>query len=178
MPAVVGTLYFLIQFTLMELGGDFDTDVDIDIDTPSHDTPGHEFKVISLQTLSAFFMGGGWMGFGAYRLLDLGTFLSCVVAVLSGAAVGWLLVTLLRKLLKFQSSGNISLSDMVGLVGDVYVQIPPEGQGTGRVKIVVEGHQREINAVQHGDTLIPTSTRVKVRRANEAADSIVVEPVA
>lgn len=174
-PAVVGTLYFLIQLTVMEVGGDFD--LDTEVDTAGHDTPGHEFKVLSLQTLSAFLMGGGWLGFGAYRFLEVGPFLSSVVAVLSGVAVGWLLVTLLRKLLKFQSSGNIDLDDMVGLIGEVYVQVPPEGQGSGRVRVIIDGHQREVNATQFGESSIDTATRVKIKRTSPVTNSIVVEAV-
>ncbi|VAX37018.1 hypothetical protein MNBD_PLANCTO03-1326, partial [hydrothermal vent metagenome] len=51
-PAVVGTLYFVLQLVLMEAGGDMDGDFDTDIDTSIGHDGGHEFKVLSLQTVS------------------------------------------------------------------------------------------------------------------------------
>lgn len=177
-PAVAGTLYFVIQMLFQGLGGDadFDMDVSADLGTDvSHHTAGHDFKVLSLQTLSAFFMGGGWMGLAAYRLLDLSPLLSSLIAVGAGLGVGWMLVALLRATLKLQNSGNIELSDAVGLVGVVYVSIPEAGAGGGRVKLVIQNRSREYNAVQTGDEPIPTGTRVRVASTNPGSNRLIVE---
>lgn len=171
-PAVIGTLYFLIQMFFQGIGGDLDVDLDTDI---GHDGAGHDFKVLSLQTLSAFFMGGGWMGLAAYRLLELSPAPAALVAVGSGVAVGWLLLTLLRAMLKLQNSGNITLDEAVGLTGQVYVHIPEVGRGSGRVTVIIENHQREYNAVQEGEVAIPTGTAVRIVRANEASNTLSVE---
>lgn len=178
-PAVIGTLYFVIQ---MVFQGVADTDLDLDIDADfdpdiPHDTPGHELKVISLQTLSAFFMGAGWMGLAAYRLLDLSAGVSAMIALVSGIGVGWMLVALLRAMLRLQNSGNIELSDTVGLGGEVYVEIPPSGKGSGRVKLIVKEHLREYHAVQGGQVAIPTGTRVRIAGSNAGSNSLTVERV-
>jgi len=177
-PAVAGTLYFVIQMLFQGFGGDadFDMDVSADLGTDvSHGGAGHDFKVLSLQTLSAFFMGGGWMGLAAYRLLDLSPFLSSLIAVGAGLGVGWMLVALLRATLNLQNSGNIELSDAVGLVGVVYVQIPEAGAGGGRVKLVIHQRSREYNAAQTGDEPIPTGTRVRVASTNPGSNRLIVE---
>lgn len=173
-PAVFGTLYFVIQLVFQGIGADTDLDADFDPDIP-HDTPGHELKVLSLQTLSAFFMGGGWMGLAAYRLLDLSPLVSSLIAVGAGLGVGWLLVTLLRIMLGLQNSGNIELAETVGLSGEVYVSVPEVGKGSGRIKLIIREHQREYNAVQEGQVAIPTGTRIRVARANEGSNTLTVE---
>ncbi len=170
-PAVVGTLYFVLQLVLMEAGGDMDADFDADIDT----SIGHEFKVLSLQTISAFFMGGGWMGLAAYRLLDQSPTVSSLIAIGSGFGVGWLLVTLLRMMLKFQASGNIDLGAAVGLEGEVYIEVPVHDKGSGRVTLIIREHQRRFDAVQDGEVVIPSSTRVRVIRADAASNTLLVE---
>ncbi len=176
-PAVVGTLYFVLQLVLMEAGGDMDGDLDFDADFDGdigHDG-GHEFKVLSLQTISAFFMGGGWMGLAAYRLLDQSPTISSLIALGSGVVVGWIFMTLLRIMLKFQASGNIGLDAAVGLEGEVYIEVPEQDQGSGRVTLIIKEHQRRFDAVQEGQVAIPSSTRVRVVRANTASNTVCVE---
>jgi hypothetical protein len=175
-PAVIGTLYFLIQMLFQGIGGDADFDLDADFDTDvAHDGAGHDFRVLSLQTLSAFFMGGGWMGLAALRLLDLSPTMSALVAVGSGIAVGWLLITLLRTMLGLQNSGNIDLDDTVGLSGEVYVEVPETGKGSGRVKLIVNEHQREYHAVQEGQVAIPTGTPVRIVKVNRGSNTLSVQ---
>jgi len=173
-PAVVGTLYFVVQLFLMNAGGDLDFDVDAD-GLHGHDATG-EIRILSLQSISAFFMGAGWMGLAAYRLLDLSFGLSAMVAILGGVAAGWLIVSTSKLVLKLQSSGNIDIGDTVGLAGDVYVQVPPAGHGRGRVKLVVQNRLREYDAVQDGDVPLPSGTRVKVSRVDTASNTLRVDP--
>lgn len=175
-PAIIGTLYFVIQMVFQGVGADTDLDADFDPDIP-HDTAGHEMKVLSLQTLSAFCMGAGWMGLAAYRLLDLSPGMSSLVALVAGVVVGWMLVALLRAMLRLQNSGNIELADTVGLSGEVYIAVPGAGAGSGRVKLVVRDHLREYHAVQEGHSAIPTGTPVRVTGSNPGSNTLTVERV-
>lgn len=174
-PAIVGTLYFLVQLFFMNVGGDLDFDVDAD-GLHGHDAGG-EIRVISMQTISAFFMGGGWLGLAGYRLLDLSFGVSSLLAILGGAAAGWLIISTSKLVLKLQSSGNIEIAETVGLDGEVYVQIPAGGAGRGRVKLVVQNRLREFDAVQEGDVPLPSGTRVRVRRVDAAANTLRVDPI-
>lgn len=174
-PAIIGTIYFLIQIVMGGLGGDLDIDVDMDADPGLSDTPGAEFGVLSAQTLSAFFMGSGWMGFAALRLLDVGFGGAVVIALVSGVFFGWLIMRALRSMLRLQNSGNVSLSDCLGKPGDVYVQVPPAGRGMGRVKVVLGNRQREFNCVQTGEEPIPSRTSVTITDANTTTNTLTVE---
>jgi hypothetical protein len=174
-PAVVGTLYFLVQLFLMNAGGDLDFDVDAD-GVHGHDAGG-EIRVLSLQTISAFFMGAGWLGIAAYRLLDLEFGTSCLVASLGGAGAGWLIISMSKLVLKLQSSGNILIGDTMGLSGEVYVQVPAAGHGRGQVKLVVRNRLREYDAVQDGDAPLASGTRVKVMAVDTAANTLLVDPI-
>ncbi len=173
-PALLGTGFLVIQLVMGEIGGDFDTDLDGD---GGHlDDPGGEAKWLSLQTLAAFLVGFGWMGLAALRLLDLGFTGSAAVGVGGGFGVAWLLVTLLRTLMRVQSDGNVTLDDAVGLEGDVHVMVPPRGGGSGRVALVINQSRHEFNAVQHGEAPIGSHTRVRVTHADAASGTVTVEP--
>lgn len=170
-PAILGTVYFLFQIFMGGIGGD----LDVDLDAGAGDSPGAEIGVLSLQTLSAFFMGSGWSGFAALRLLDVGMTGAVLIAVAAGVAFAWMLIWLMRKMMRLQNSGNVRLGDAVGLVGDVYVSVPAAGTGQGRVTLILGTRQREFHAVQTGAEPIGSNVRVRVTHADEATNTLTVE---
>jgi hypothetical protein len=172
-PAIAGTAYFLISLVLGELGGDADADLGVD----AGDTPTAEFRVLSLQTFSAFAMGSGWAGLTSLRVLELGFTGATLVAIGAGLGAAWLIVTLLRAVLGLQGSGNIPLDATLGQTGTVYVQVPPKGQGSGRVTVVINNRRREYGAVQHGDEAIATNTRVGIVGVDHPSNTVCVEVI-
>jgi hypothetical protein len=167
-PALLGTGFLLIQLLMGEIGGDLDADLD---------DPGSEAKWLSLQTVSAFFVGFGWLGLAALRLFDLGFGSAAVVGLVAGVAVSWLIVRLTDALMGLQSDANLSLAEAVGLEGAVTVIVPPAGGGSGRVTVVVNESQHELPALQDGAEPIRTHARVRVVRADDASGSVTVEAV-
>lgn len=170
-PAILGTAYFLISLVLGELGGDVDADIGLD----GGDTPTAEFRVLSLQTISAFAMGSGWAGITAYRVLDMSFTGATIIALLAGLGSAWLIVSLLRAMVGLQSSGNIALDATLGQTGTVYVAVPPKGAGSGRVTVVVDNRRREFDAVQHGDEAIASNTRVGIVGVDRPSNAVCVE---
>lgn len=178
-PALIGTGFLLLQIMLGELGADGDSALELDADFDADlaaDDPGGEFKVLSLQSISAFALGFGWVGLAAHRALDLGFTGSVMIGVLAGVIVAWCFVMLSRSILRLQSSGNVTLRDVEGELGDVYITIPPAGEGNGRVKIAMHNSHYEYNAVQNGADPIPTHTRVRITRGNASTNTVTVEP--
>lgn len=170
-PALMGTGVFLVQLLMGEFGGDFDLDADIDMDTSG----AGDFHALSIQTISAFCLGSGWMGLGAYRALELSMLGSVAIAIASGIAIAWFMAWLTRQVLKVQRSGNISISSAAGLNGDVAVTVPPANTGRGAVSVVIDGNRREYDAVQAGDEPIPPRTSVKIVSADNQNNTLLVE---
>ena len=64
LPAVLGTIFFLIRFGFLLIGGDsggvdadldLDLDLDVDMDTDAgHGDPGEAMKVLSVQSIATF----------------------------------------------------------------------------------------------------------------------------
>jgi len=177
-PALLGTGFLMIQLVLGEIGGDGALDMDLDVDIDG-DHPGAEFGWLSLQSISAFFMGYGWIGFAAYRFLDVGFTGAAMIAVLAGIGVAWLMVWLLRSFLKLQNNTNVSIRQARGMVGEVYVTVPPEGTGRGEVVLIINNSRHSYSAIQGGENAsepIVTHTRVKVRDVDTASNILIVEP--
>lgn len=178
-PALIGTGYLLIQMLLGQIGGDLDMDIDVEVGSDGgiggESESGHEVTLISIQSVSAFLLGYGWMGFAAFRFLDVGFMGSVAIGLLSGVGVAYLMVRLLRALLRIQSDANVSIASAVGMTGSVYSRIPVKGAGRGEVLLVINGGQHRFGAVQDGDEEIVRHTSVRVVRANREDNTIVVE---
>ena len=71
-------------------------------------------------------------------------------------------MSLFRPLAKMQQSGNIDVNQCaVGCTGKVYLTIPAERSGEGKVQITISNAVREYIALTDGDE-IKTGTPIKV----------------
>lgn len=171
--AVIGTAVFALRLVMLLLGlagegGDLHADLHVGSASGGdhHGDPGEAFKVLSIQSIAAMLMGFGWAGLGALKGADLSLFSSLLVAAAGGAGMVWLLATLLGAVKTLEASGNIPIHAAVGVEGDVYITVPPKGQGSGQVRLVVRDRQRILNAVSDELALV-TQTRVRVVGVNE-----------
>ena len=131
-PFSLAILLIQMLLTILGLGGDHDADVGAHSD---HDSG---IGLITIRTVTAFFVGFGW---GGAILLNKGFVPGG--AILGGTLVGamFLLATafLIRNLLRLQSSGNLDYANAIGIVGTVYSTIPASEAGGGQLELVLQG---------------------------------------
>lgn len=177
-PALVGTGFFLVRTVMMFVtGAEMDLHVEdgAGFDLDHGDTEG-SFKVLSLQAISAFMMGFGWGGLGAYRGWGLPALMSVPIGFAFGAGMMWILAKMFGWITRMQTSGNINLASALLREGTVYTQIPARGTGKGVVKVVVDEHLRYYNAVSDGDP-IDTHSKVRVTEINQETNTVTVTAV-
>lgn len=164
-PALLGTAFLLLRFLLLSIGGGLDVEGgdDVGIDHQAHGSDG--LKLVSVQTVIAFFMGFGWAGLIGYRGLEWGIPASMGLGAAGGVFMMWLMAFLLRAALELQSSGNVEARSLVGLEGTVSIAVPSPGEGAGRVMIVIGEKQRDYRAVS-ADEALARNTRVRVMAVN------------
>jgi hypothetical protein len=138
------------------------------VDGDVHSDSGHDFQVLSVQTIASFLMGFGWGGLGMLKGTHFGDqpMVVWVVAIGLGVAMVWLLALLLKGMADLQTSGNISIAQAVGHEGDVYIGVPGWSGGRGQVRLTIQNNERYYNAVTGGEEL-PRGTRVRVVKVNE-----------
>jgi len=131
---IVAISILLIQILLTILGFDAHHDADL----TGHGDHDSGLGLLSIRTITAFFVGFGW---GGVIILNHGH--SLLAAVLGGFATGvvFLLTTafLIRNLLRLQSSGNLDYRNALGVVGTVYSTIPGGESGGGQLELVLQG---------------------------------------
>lgn len=180
--AIPSTLVIVVQTVLLlfGIGGD-DMDADgIDLNGNGEiDTPGDGgsdgLALFSLRGIMAMGAVGGWSGLVMYGA-GINIVVSIVFAVIFGflALVG--IAYLMKLAMSLQQNGNIDLGTAIGKVGTVYIPIPPDMKGSGKVNITVQERFIEVNAVTKSDRRLATGESVRVTATDETG-LVVVEPV-
>ena len=165
---LTASLIFLIQTIATFLGADagdsdfdasFDTDIDAGADA-SYD--GHSgMNLYTFRNFVNFFLGFGWTS-----VLMAGKISSTGLLFFIAAIIGVILVAIVMYLFKWlstmQQSGTINIyKSAIGCQGTVYLTIPGERQGEGKVQITINNAVREYYAQTDGDT-IKTGKPIKV----------------
>jgi hypothetical protein len=154
--AIIASMIFVVQTIISFVGGDIFDDVDLDA---NHDTDGisHFFSV---RNLVNFLLGAGWGGVCFYHLLPNKTLLM-VVAVISGTVFVLIFFGLVKILLKLNQDNTFCISETLNKVANVYLSIPENRRGKGKIQISVRGSLHELEAVTEAEK-IPTGAKVRV----------------
>ncbi len=177
--AIPATLVLVVQtvFLLIGMGGaDADTDFDpdgIDIGETAEGDGG--LALFSVRGIVAMLCIAGWSGvvFVDFGLPD---WLAIVLASICGVAALFGMAYLMKAVMKLQSSGNIQLGAAVGKIGEVYIPIPPRGEGRGKISITVQERLIEVDAISGGDAVLKTGDTVRVVATDESG-LVVVEKI-
>jgi len=179
--SVLGGTILVVQTVLAAVGFGFGG-LDVDIDMGDTDLGGvdagdvdmgdgmvghgssfgvHIFKVISLRTMIAgitFFGLAGWLTLvctGGNQIIAM------IVALLAGMAAIYLVYFLYRWINAMRYQGNVSSDQLIGAAGSVYVRIPAQGKGAGKVLVSQQNRTMEYEAFSAGREL-PTGTQITV----------------
>ncbi|MDR1384472.1 MAG: DUF1449 family protein [Planctomycetaceae bacterium] len=172
--AILGGVILLIQtvLTLFGLGGDSDVDLDlnadadIDIDVNSeighaHGSDFHFFRVMSLRTVVAGITFFGLAGCGTYAGTK-SNLISSIAAVIAGTIAVYVVYRLYRWMDSYRFSGNVTVEKLAGAVGTVYVRIPAEGKGAGKVLVIQQNRTMEYEAVSNAKKELASGTQITV----------------
>lgn len=158
--AIPTSVIFIIQSIMTFIGADATDGLDADFDG---DLSGgdHGFQIFSLRNLINFLLGFSWMGISFYDTIEtkwILILLSLVVGVLFVA----IFFVIIRQLTKLAEDNSFRLEETVGLTAQVYLTIPEEKKGKGKVLISVRGSTHELDAMTDSEK-IETSAMVRVK---------------
>ena len=191
------SLVFVIQTIMTFLGAAGDSDFDInsdfsgeapgDIADGSVDVgadvggdsdvahPGTGMNLLTFRNFINFLIGFGWT---AILLKDSvpATGLRMLIAIAVGVVLVVIVMLLFKWLTNMQESGNINVyKSAVDCEGTVYLTIPGERAGEGKVQITINNSVREYAAVTDGPTL-RTGARIRVVDV-VSANTLLVEEI-
>lgn len=153
--SIVSSFLFALQLLMTLLGFDSGTDVEID----DIDLDG-EFSLFSLRSIVAFSLFFSWTGLIVLR--GGGSLTRAVVlGMIAGSVAMAIVAYLLYKIYQSEESGTVDLYSAVGKDGEVYIPIPSNLNGKGKIHVVVENKLMELVAVTNKNKL-STGSKVKV----------------
>jgi hypothetical protein len=181
--AAVGGTLFVCQFVMLIIGFGAD-DIDFADDVPDDmggdfgdggdlgdvaDQQGHVvdhgstwlFGVISFRTLVAAVTFFGLTGYAALQA-GQNMSLSIVIAVGCGAAAMYGVHWLMRLMYRMSQDRTVRVSNAAGKRGTVYVPIPGNGEGAGKVQINMQDRLVELAAMTRHAERLPTGARIVV----------------
>lgn len=175
--ASISTIIMVIFLILMLFGiqgENFDGDADVsgmdqDFDTQDGDIFNDEplsgfsgLRLLTLRTVLAFLSVGGWVAM--MMSTQVNVFWSIVIGVVCGAIASFLLALALKQALKLESVGNIQYENAIGKSGVVYIKVPGNFSGKGKINLTlqerfieVDAMTKELEDLKPGTTVVVTS---------------------
>ncbi len=118
-------------------------------------------SVFTFRSILAFLGGFGWSGVLAieYGVAPMSSFL---VSIPVGLFFFLMTYGVLVFLLSMSASGTLNYRNAIGETGEVYLSIPPNRSGAGKVRVRVQGRLKTVSAYNASDQKAETNSRVKV----------------
>lgn len=177
--AVGGTVFFALS-TLMTFlgGGDSDSGADVGDHHVSHDGvqgPDAAFKLLSVTSLTGFFMMFGWIGLTCLQQAGFSSEVSVLLALLAGLVSMYSAAFIFSSAKKLTSAGsNFQIENTIGQKASVYQSIPKDKRG--QIQIHVSGSTHELDAISEDGQTIESHKSVVVVRVVDP-QTVSVRPV-
>jgi hypothetical protein len=104
------------------------------------------------------FFGLGGLTAAYYELAPTAQF-GCAVA--AGFIALYLVATLMKMLMRLKAEGTVQIENALGQVGTVYLRVPANRSGAGKVTLNLQNRSVELEAFTAADEL-PTGTPIRV----------------
>lgn len=153
--AIVATLVFVIKTFLPvefgpEVSGDFTSIIDSDA----------SFNLFSIESVAAFFMCSGWIGWLSHSQLHYSLKISIGIALLCGFIGMFLFAYLIAQFRKLEEVNKTDNSTLVGKTGKAYLTFAPNGNG--KIQIETESSLEVLDAVNLSNEEIKSFENIKV----------------
>jgi hypothetical protein len=157
--AIISTVIMLIQ-TILSLIGMSDLDLEVGVDGGLDDCSGAD--LFTIKNIVNFFVGFGWTGvsFRSYIESDL---LLVLISLLVGVCFVIIFIIIFKQLMKLESNSAVGADACVGRTADVYLRIPANRSGKGKIQLSLNGAAREFDAVTDESEPIPSGAVVTVK---------------
>lgn len=160
--AIPSTVIFLVLLGMTIFGGDVsDSDVDTNIDAHIAEGDSIPFQFLSLKNIVAFFAVFGWSGIGFINA-GMAAWLVILLAGICGLLMMFAMAALFYFMSKLAESGTLNMKNAIGKLGEVYLVIPANRGGMGKVQLNVQGSLRTLDALTDDEKAIPTNSIIEV----------------
>lgn len=155
--AIFSTLVFAIKLVLFTItGGDSEViaDFNSEIDTDC------SFNFVSIQSVLAFFMAFGWMGYAGLKQFGFSHVVNVLVAILVGLAFMAGTAFLMFSVRKLEKNVKKDYTTALNKIGKAYTHFAPNAEG--QIEIEINEQLSVVNAINTTNEEIKAFTPIKV----------------
>jgi len=161
MIAIPFSVIFILQTIMTFFIGDVhDVDSGGDVDASIDGDHGIDFQFLSLKNLVAFFTIFAWTGIACVNS-GLSVTLTIILSIAAGLLMMVIMASLIYFMWKLTDDGSLRLVNAKGKIGTVYLTIPPNRSGMGKVQVSVQG-LRTLDAMTDHDEELKTGSIIEV----------------
>lgn len=160
--AIPTTLIFIFQTIMTFIGVDSGDGLDADFngDFDGADAP---FQLFSLRNLVNFLLGFSWTGITFQHVIPNEALL-ITIAFLIGVAFLVVFFLVIRQVKRLAEDNSFQMTEVTGKPAEVYLRIPGNKAGKGKVLVSVKGSMRELDAMTESPEVITTGSVVRIAR--------------
>jgi hypothetical protein len=153
------TAIFVIQSLLTIFGASLSDGIghDFDVETHGHFGP---MQMFTFRNLVNFLLGFSWTAIALHHSIENKMIIS-LLAALAGVLLVIGVLAMMRQLQKLAQDKTMKIESAIGKTCSVYLTIPAEKSGKGKVHISIQDTLRELDAMTEGE-MIPTNSTVVV----------------
>ena len=153
--AIIGTIVFLVK-TIFPV----DTGAEVSTDFTSMADSDASFSIFTIEGISAFFMGFGFMGWYSFSQMHHELRTSLILAVITGIFSMLLFVWFISLARKLEHKAPYDVTTLLDKRGKAYVHFSPKG--TGRIQIEFNSKLETLDAQNNGEAEIEAFAPIKV----------------
>ncbi|OXE96237.1 serine protease [Flavobacterium johnsoniae UW101] len=156
--AIPTSLIFLIQTIITFSGLDVADGFDTDFHADAHDG---DFQLFSLRNLINFLLGFSWTGISFYSTIGEHTWFLIILSLVVGVLFVLLFFFVIKQVQKLAEDNSFKITNTLNKTAEVYLTIPENKTGKGKIMISVNGSFHELEAMTE-QSKIPSGAAVKV----------------
>jgi hypothetical protein len=171
--AIPTSLVFIIQTVMTFAGVDSSDGLHADYDGDLSDGDS-EFQLFSLRNLINFLLGFSWTGISFYSTIS-NTILLIIISISVGCLFVYLFFVIIAQVQKLAEDNSFKIENTINKIAEVYLTIPENKSGKGKVLISVNGSVHELEAMTESEK-IPTGAMVRIVRI-ESSNILIVASI-
>jgi len=170
--AVTASVLLLIFLIMMLIGmgshadfddvdaSDFDADGNVDIANDEPLSMASGLKLVTLRGVLAFFSIGGWIAFIIAEIAPW--WLALIIGIICGSLMALILAIVFKQIQKLEQNGNLDYRYAIGKQASVYIKIPADNSGIGKIIVQFNDKYLEVEAVTSNKEDIGAGSFVKI----------------
>lgn len=171
--AIPTSLIFIIQTIMTFLGVDSSDGLEADFDGNFSDVEA-PFQLFSLRNLINFLLGFGWTGISFFTTIS-NSIVLVILSLLVGVLFVYLFFVLMKQIQKLAENNSFNIANTLNKTAEVYLTIPENKKGKGKIMISVNGAFHELEAMSEKEK-IQSGSVVKVVKI-ENNNILIVETI-